>query len=324
MAGLRGNTAWLMYQKQTAKGTPASVAKATTIKSPYSGGSISPTREFDQLAETDANRDQGVSYVKIGGVSGNPEVYVRDSSIGAFLFYVLGADAVTGTTNFTHTITPAQSIPYVTFWSDLSDTLFERHQDCFVSSLEIKTSAGAPLTAQANILGLQSTRLTSDPSTTEAIPLQSGYVYNFNNANVTLAGGATALISSMDLTIDNNVTVQQTDNFLPYDVVVGQRQVSLSFDMIFENLTEYNKFHYGTESGTAISNTIYTTSASFEFANGTNNNIALTLPTIAYEEFPIAPDVSGAPVTASVRAVGQRPTSGSIITAVVKNQVATY
>lgn len=324
MAGLRGNTAWLMYQKQTAKGTPASVAKTTTIKSPYTGGSISPTREFDQLAETDANRDQGVSYVKIGGVSGNPEVYVRDSSLGAFLFYVLGADAVTGATNFTHTITPAQSVPYVTFWSDLSDTLWEQHQDCFVSSLEIKSAAGTPLTAQANILGLQSKRLTTDPSTTEVIPLQNGYVYNFNNATITLGGGATALISSMDLTIDNNVTVQQTDNFLPYDVVVGQRQVSLSFDMIFENLVEYNKFHYGGEAGTTVSPSIYTTSASFEFTNGANNSVAFTLPTLAYEEFPIAPDVSGAPVTASVRAVAQRPTSGSIMTAVVKNQTASY
>lgn len=324
MAGLRGNTAWLMYQKQTVKGTPATVSKTTTIKSPYAGGAIAPTREFDQLAETDANRDQGVSFVKTGGVSGNPEVYVRDASIGAFLFYVLGADAVTGSSNYVHTITPAQSIPYITFWNGLSETLYERHQDCFVSSLELKTGPGQPLTAQANILGLKTERLTSDPSTSEAIPLQSGYVYNYNNCTVTLAGGATALVSSMDLTIDNNVTVQQTDGFLPYDVVVGQRQISLSFDLIFETLTEYNKFHYATEGGTTISNQIYTTSADFQFDNGTNNQVKLTLPTIAYEEFPVSPDPSGAPIVASVRAVGQRPTSGSIITAVVKNQVATY
>jgi hypothetical protein len=324
MAGLRGNTAWLMYQKQSVKGTAAAVAKATTIKSPYSGGSISPTREFDQLAETDANRDQGVSYVKIGGVSGNPEVYVRDASIGAFLFYVLGADAVTGATNYTHTITPAQSIPYVTFWNGLSETLYEQFKDCFVSSLEIKATAGSPLTATANILGREATRLTTDPSLTEAIPLQSGYVYNYNNGTVTLAGGATALISSMDLTIDNNVTIQQTDNFIPYDVVVGQRQVSVSFDLIFETLAEYNKFHYGAEGGTSVSNTIYTTSADFQFDNGANNQVKLTLPTIAYEQFPVSPDPSGAPIVASIRAVGQRPTSGSIITALVKNQVASY
>jgi hypothetical protein len=324
MAGLRGNTAWLMYQKQTVKGTPATVEAAKAFKSPYVGGAIAPTREFDQLAETDANRDQGVSFVKTGGVSGNPEVYVRDASIGAFLFYVLGADAVTGATNFTHTITAAQSIPYVTFWNDLSDTLFERHQDCFLSSLEIKTSAGQPLVAQANIMGLKSTRLTSDPSTSPVISLQNGYVYNYNNATVTLAGGATALVSSMDLTIDNNVTVQQTDDFLPYDVVVGQRQISLSFDIIFETLAEYNKFHYGAEGGTEISNQIYTTSADFQFDNGANNQVKLTLPTIAYEQFPVSPDASGAPITASVRAIGQRPTSGSIITAVVKNQVASY
>src|SRR5689334_17580796 len=116
MAGLRGNTAWLMFAKQTVKGTPATPATTTTYKLPFVDGSIGPTREIDQLAETDASRDQGISYTKTGGVDGTPSVYVRDASIGGLLTYALGADAASGTTNFTHTITPANTIPYVTFW----------------------------------------------------------------------------------------------------------------------------------------------------------------------------------------------------------------
>jgi hypothetical protein len=325
MAGLRGNTAWLMFQKQTAKGAPAVPTATNAYKVPFSGGNVSPVRTIDQLAETDASRDQGVSFVRTGGVEGTPECYVRDASIGALLFYALGADAVTGTTpNFVHTQTPANNIPYVTFWRNIADTLYEQYQDCKVSSLTIRAGAGDPLTAAVAINGLQSTRLTSDPSVTPAIPLANSYVYNYNDATVQLAGGATAVVSSFELTIDNNVSRQQTDDFVPYDTVAGQRQVSLSFDLIFETLDEYNKFHYASNVGTTVGRQIYTTSADFQFDNGVNNQVKFTLPTIAYQEFPVEPNTGGDPITASVRAVAQRPASGAIITSTVKNQVAAY
>lgn len=330
MAGIRGNTAWLMFQKQAAKATVPTVAlpgptAAGAYKVPFSGGGISPVHTIDNLAETDASRDAGISFVRSGGVEGSPECYVRDAPIGALLFYVLGADVVTGTTpNFVHTLTPANSIPYVTFWRDIGDVLFEQFSDCFVSSLTVRAGAGDPLTAVLSVNGLASTRLTADPSTAAVVPLQAGYVYNYNDATVTLAGGATALVSNFEVTIDNNVTRQQTDNFVPYDVVIGQRAVSLSFDLIFETLTEYNKFHYGSSTGTVQSKTLYTTSADFQFDNGANNQIKFTLPTIAYQEMPVDPNVNGDPITTTIRAVAQRPASGSIITAAVKNQAATY
>jgi len=324
MAGIRGNTAWLMAAKQTAKGTPATVATATTYKNAFTGGNIGPVRQIDNLSETDANRDRGVSYVVASGVEGSPEFYVRDASIGAYLFWALGADAVTGTMpNFTHTLTPANTLPYVTFWRDIGDTLFEQYADCKVSTLTISAEAGAPLTATAGIQGLQSTRLTTDPSTTPAIALQSSQVYNFNNATVTLSGGATALVRSFELTIENNITRQQTDDVIPLDVVEGVREVTLSFDLIFSTLNEYNSFHYGSSAGTAISANVYTTSAVFDFSLGANNDIAFNLPSIAYEEFPVEPNAGGDPVVSSIRASAQRGGS-PVVTATVKNQIATY
>lgn len=323
MAGLRGNTAWLMFAKQTAKGTPATPAVANTFKVPFTGGSINPTREIDQLAETDSSRNVGISFTKTGGVDGTPECYVRDASVGALLFYALGADAVTGTTNFVHTITPANTIPYVTFWRDIADTLFEQYSDCKISNLTISTTAGSPLTAAVTVNGLASTRLTADPSLSPVIPLASSYVYNYNDATVQLGGGATALVGSFELAIENNVTRQQTDAFVPYDNIAGQLEVSLSFDLIFETLDEYNKFHYGSISGTTQSSSIYTTSADFQFDNGANNQVKFTLPSIAYQEFPVDPNTGGDPIVVSVRAIAQRGAS-PVLTAVVKNQIARY
>jgi hypothetical protein len=318
-----------MLQKQTAKGTAAAVAAPAAAvpgayKSPFSGGNIGPVREMDNLSETDASRDRGVSYVSASGVEGSPELYVRDASIGQLLHGALGADAPTGTSpNFTHVITPANSLPYFTAWRAIADTLWEQYRDCKIGSLTITAEAGAPLTATVGIQGLQTTRLTADPSVTPPIALQSGSVYNFNEAAVTLGGGATALVRSFELTIENNLTRQQTDDVIPYDVVEGTREVSLGFDLIFESLDEYNKFHYGGAAGTAISSSVFTTSAVFTFNKGVNNEISFNLPSIAYEEFPVEPDPGGDPIVASVRAVAQRGGS-PVITATVKNQAAVY
>lgn len=343
MAGLRGNTAWLLAQKQSAKGTlatpaapvPDTVPGATAgaWKMPFSGGNIGPVRETDQLSETDSSRDVGVTYVSASGVEGSPEFYVRDGSIAFWLQAVLGSLATgarspaspTTPYNFTHTITPGATLPYLSVWRNVSDTLWESYRDCKVGSLSISAEAGGVLSATAGIQGVLPTRLTADPSA--SVALDNSPVYQFSDRPsagvVTLGGGATALVRSFELTIENNLQRQQTDAITPYDVYEGQREVSLGFDLIFESLDEYNKFHYGGSAGTAISNSIYTTSAVFTFEKGTNNSIAFNLPSIAYQEFPIEPNPGGDPIVASIRAVSQRGGS-PVLTATVKNQFGAY
>jgi hypothetical protein len=324
MAGLRGNQAWLLAQKQTVKGTAAVPALTSAYKMPFTGGNIAPTRETDRLTETDASRDAGQTYIASSGVEGTPEFYVRDAAAAFWLYAVLGAVATTGAgPNYTHTLTPANTLPYITVWRDLSDTLYEEFRDCKVGSLSVSAEAGAPLTMSAGIQGLQATRLTAAPDTATPVPLQSGTVYNYNDATVTLGGGATALVRSFDLSIENNLSRQQTDNVVPYDVVEGMREVSLGFDLIFETLDEYNKFHYGGAAGTSIASTVYQTDALFTFSLGANNSIAFNLPRIVYEEFDVAPDPGGDPIVVPVRAVAQRGGT-PILTATVKNQVVSY
>lgn len=327
MAGLRGNIGWVMAQRQTAQGTLATVAlpgvALGAYKSALAGGGMSIARNIGQLAETDSSRDQGVSFVSGVSTTGSPEIYVRDDSLGLWLLATLGADAAAGTTNFTHTMTPSNALPYMSVWRDVADTLWEAYVDCKVSTLVVAATAGNPLTATATLTGRTATRLTADPSTTASIPMSNGYAYNYNDATVTLGGGATALVSGMTLTINNNITAQQTDDVITYDVVEGQRTVELDFDLIFATLDEYNKFHFGGISNTAISPTIFTTSADFKFANGVNNSIEFSLPSLAYTDFPVDVNPNGDPISVAVKAIGQRSAS-PIITAIVKNQVAVY
>lgn len=317
MAGLRGNQAYWAWAKQSAKGTPASVG---VHKTPFSGGSIGPTRSVAQLSETDTSRDEGVSYVEVNGLEGSPECYVRDTNIHSLLDLVLGSTVSSGAGPYVHTATPAAALPYVTFWRGVGDTLFERFEDCMVSELTISADAGGPLTASLSVMGLNTTRLTSD--VWSAVPLASAGVYNYNEATVTAHGGATALISNFELTISNNVSTQQTDSITPYDVVPGQRSVTVGYDMIFETLAAYNEFNYGGTSGTTQGSAITTTALNFAFAKGAGA-IEFDIPNAAVEEFPVEPDPGGDPIVASVRTRAQRVTGTPLITTEVTNAKAT-
>lgn len=324
MAGLSGKSAWIAYAKQTGKGT---IATAPTFKSPFSGGNITPVRETDRLTETDSSRDQSAAYVVTSGVEGSPEMYVRAKTIGFWLASALGNVTTTGSTNFTHTITPGNALPWITVWKNVGGPtgLFEAYQDCQVGSISISAEAGAPLAATVGIQGLIPSRLTVDPTTAPALAIDADPVFNFNNAAVTLGGGATRLIRSFELTVENNVERQQTDDIVPFDLNAGQREISLGFDMLFQDLTEYNKFHYGGASGTTESPDIFTTSATFTFTLDANTEVSFTLPSIAYEEFPIEPSPGGDPIVSSVRAVAQKATGvPNLLTAVVKNSQTSY
>lgn len=321
MGGILGNQASLAIAQQVAKGTPNTTY---TDRVPFTGGSIAPTRAVDNLAETDANRDQGVSYVTNMGVEGTPEFYVRDEQIHHFLeaaFGSLASDA--GPTDFTHTITPANALPYYTVYREIGGTLFEQFDDCMANELTISADAGSPLTASLSLLGLKATRLAAQPAAVASLDLADGTVYNYGQVTVSLGGAGTKLVSSFELTLTNNTSQQQTDDISFYDNVPGQRELTVGFQLVFESLAQYNLFHYGGTAGTVQSETLATTSLDFEFNQGADNQVKFTIPNAAYEEFPVDPDPSGAPIVVDVRARAQRDPVEPVCTAVVKNQLAT-
>lgn len=424
MAGARGNQASFGLAKQSVKGLPVS---ALTDRLPFSGGNIQPSRNVDNLSETDANRDQGVAFLQSFGVEGSPEVYARDSNMHHIIESVLGTIGTAGAGPYTHTLTPANALPYYTMYREIGGVLFEYFRDCKVSELVVSADAGQPLTAALTVVGRDSTRLTAAPTNvtevqslvTSGVPtggtirlgfngvyttipfnetaaniqtalnalssvtgpggsftvtggplptavqitaatgfanrqipqieadgylltggtnpaatvttttqgasalptLAASSVYNFNEALVTLGGAVTALVSSFELTISNNVTPQQTDDARPYDVVEGLREVNLGFRVLFEDAQQYSLFHYGSTAGTEQSNQLPTTSANFRFVKGSQNQIMFDLPSLAYTEFPVEPDPGGDPVAIDVRAVALRGGS-PVVTGTVLNNVS--
>jgi hypothetical protein len=321
MAGLRGNQAFFVVAKQSGKGAEPTKWEDTYL---FTDGNIAPSRQTDQLSETDSNRNAGDFFVTQTGSEGSPSAYVRTASIHHLLEYALGTAAHEGSEEkFTHKVSSAASLPYVTLGKGQGATLFEQFNDCKVDELSLNWSTGQPGTVGMSVMGRSAVRKTSNwaaelapPATSTLPPL------NFNKATVKIGGAETRLVSSFELTISNNLTVQQTDDSVPFDIVEGPLAVTLGFDFIVEDLKEYNKFHYGGEAGTTQSADIFTTeNLTFEFAgHNSDNNLKLVIPKTAYTEFPVEPDAGGAPVTAAVRGAAQRHSEG-FVQATVKNEV---
>jgi hypothetical protein len=323
MAGLPSNNAWLAVTKQAAKGTPPATAQ---YKMPFTSGSAAPERVIDHLAETDNNVDQGIAYVSRFGAAGNPGVYARVPEAGLLLLGSHGTDTPSGAGPYLHVLTLASALPYLTFWRMQGGVIWERLNDCQISSQTIKCGAGEPLVIESNFIGRDGLRLAADPAA--AVNFSTNAPLSFNDATVTVgSAGAVSTVSSFELTIDNALTQQQTDAAIVYDLArSGPRTISLSYDMIFENKDDYTAFHTGTTTGTTQSTTVYKSpSTIFNFAFDATNAIKFDLgANFAWEEFPLEPDSSGAPLVVAVRGTMQRPASGSGLTTTVTNSVATY
>lgn len=320
MAGIRGNQAYLVAAKQSGKGSEPTKWQHKTF---FSGGSIAPTKATEQLSETDDTRNAGDFYVTQTSFEGTPEFYARDQIIHHWLEYVLGSAEHTGAGPYVHTIKPAATIPYVTFGRMIGATLYEQFNDGKVSELTVSAGTASPLTASASIVGRGAKRLTAEWTSELAPPAAASNVpFNYNNALVKIGGAETRLVSSFEATFSNNAAVQQTDDSVPYDVVEGLFATTMGFDLIFDSLVEYNKFHYGGEAGTEQKPELPSTSFSFEFNLGANSKLLFTFPKVIYQEFPVDPNPGGDPIVVSVRGAAQRHAEG-FVTATVTNSVAT-
>lgn len=323
MAGYAGNNAWLAHGKQTTAGTPAATLRA---KQPLTGGTVAPERVVERLQETDASRLVGSAYLSRGGAAGTPSFYCRANPLPDLLEGVLGTatyDAV-GTGSplvYTHVFTPGTTLPRFTFVRMIGNALFEIFPDSFINSLTIRGEAGQPLTVEANIVGLSSTISVAEPASTTALVIESGVPLFFHEGTISLSGVTgtpMSKIRSVEFTVENNFTQQQTDDVALLDAVPGTQNFSVGFELIFDSLTEYQAFHYG--AGTTQRGDLYTTTATFQFdKTAPVRQLKLDFTNLAYEEFPVEPDAGGAPIVVAVRGALNRPASGSSVTATVKN-----
>lgn len=112
MAGVSSRIGTFGLAAQSAKG---SAAASPTSSFFFAGSpSLSPVKETARYTMTDSGRDLQGSFTSAYRVEGDVPLYLHPQNIGILFYGALGANADTGTTNYTHTITPADDLPYMT------------------------------------------------------------------------------------------------------------------------------------------------------------------------------------------------------------------
>ena len=234
--------------KQTAKGTAAAAA---AFRMRVAGaGSPMPNRTVNDLEETGPIRENIRSFVSGVAIEGAPEAHVRLPSLGLLLYLALGSKAVSGVADpWTHTFTPANSLPWFTMWRAVGDLLFERLVDCKITQLTLTSEAGQPVRVAFTVSGLRAESIAEATFDTEAgvADLDDGApLMHYDGAGKFLVeAAAVSSIERIVLGINNNAGLQQGDSLEGYDVNEGLRQVTVETTQVIEDVSAYNRFHYG-------------------------------------------------------------------------------
>lgn len=314
------NVFQLGFALQSAKGAAASAPQYLVD---VTDADLGPNFEIEEREETGLGRDVGDNYIKVLSAEGSASIICRPKTSALFLYGVLGAKAVTGAADpYTHTLTPAADQPWFTVWRTLGGSIHEKFVDCKITNMEFEWEAGGDLTCSMDIMGLNFTRLASMDAGgvyEQGQPLRvPGMEYLLETvANDAITGGS--------LTIDAAQEGLQTTGVTYAYLEPSKREITASYDEVYQAVSRYAKVVYGGAAGTTPSTTIYEGAVQFTFGNYTTGPaLRFAIPRFQFSEIEATPDSGGDPLITPVSGKAARPVSGSIITATVLNSIATY
>lgn len=311
--------------KQTAKGTAAT--------NPTFGHGVTDgvvlSLEIAQDAEEQTSAARASKAVNRTSVVPGMDFTGRahPKSVGLYTFGALGAVATTGAGPYTHTITLADALPYLSGFGRLGSNIY-RVQDLKVDSLGFSWNADEALSMAVKGMGTTvNYAATFTPTTDESIGTDAKYFRASSGTfklDVKTATPATAPITAGEITISNNLsTIQASGSISPSDVFEGRTDIECSFDVVVEDLTDWRAIATGSTTGTTATDAPLYGSFEINFTNGTDA-LKFTATKVAFLcDFPSA-DPAGGPVTLTFAGIVVRPDSGSLLTVALTNSQASY
>lgn len=325
--GVQKRIAFAGFAKQTGKGAPAAspVYGLGTL-----GGSIlllPVDQEPDQITYSG---DQRISPDE-NRLAINPGIGLRTRayprSIGLFLFGALGAIATTGVTDYTHTITPAASLPYLTGWTKLGLSERAKVSDLKVDSLALSWSERSPLEVEATFAGITAALGEGAWTPTNDESGQSKFVPPGGSFKVDAASGTPveAKITGGRVSIANNlIGIPLSKSLYPDDVYEGEQVLETTLTLMPDDFAEWRKAVTGTAGGLTPSNVPIFGSFEVVFTISATVELKLAATKVAFlPDFPEA-DAAGGPVEIELPGRIKQPAAGNAFTATLKNQTASY
>lgn len=318
--------------KQASKGTGATSPAAFghgIISGKVFNGELTQDYEDQTLNGGAYDRfSPAVNRIKyLPGASFKTRAWIR--SLGLYLIGAIGATVDTGAGPYTHTITPAQTLNYLTFFSRLGSAEYEKLVDCVVNSLTISWEEQSPLELDVELMGITPTfgaggawTATADESVaTYLSPI--GGTLQLDVGSATVAAGQ---IKAFSVTISNNLDpVWLSSKIVPDDLMPAEQTVEGTITLVPNDMTDFRKAITGTGAGTAVQSTPVYGSFSELVQLDANNQLTLSSLRSAFMvEFPDGDPAGGkTEIECAFKVI--RPTDASSpFTAVLKNQTPSY
>lgn len=336
--GFQSQTGHVGLRTQAIKGTyadPGAVAPNQGVFLRTRSGAMGGNRDL-LIPDPEIGGNRDIPGAALGPISfsGEYDFYGRMESLATLLYGALGTKAApTGTapTGFTHTITPGDSIPWLSVEERISNTYETfKYTDAKVNTLHLEADANGYLMGTAGLIALTQglTTATVDGSKrTDTSPLLVG-------TNIVVQwNGATLPAKSFSLDINNNL---EDDDFrlgslFLGDLVEKRREVTFGVTIRPNDAALWKTAMWGAPGATVpggqpLVDDALITITSYEdipLATGIKYVATFTIPAAIISPFGLDP--SGDDVLEhdlEIRAVRPNPAT-PIITAAVKNSYAT-
>ena len=343
--GFNSQSGTLGFKTQAAAGTyldPGAVAPNQGVFVRYTSGSFEVNREL-MIPDPEIGGNRDIPDANLGPVSftGSFDMYLRSESLATLLRGVCGASTTSGSalTGYTHTITPANTLPWVSveenIGSDVAAEAWEtfRYTDAKINTFHMECDANSYLTGSADLIAItqlaDTTPTAAGVRRTDTSPLLVG-----TNITVTY-NGLTLPAKSFSLDINNNI---EDDDFRLGSLFLGglvekRREMTMGLTIRPEDSVLWKSAVYGSAGasapvgGAASKQQTVITISSYEDIPGANAGVkyqtVVTVPKAAIVPFNTGP--SGDDVLENeleLRAL--RPDPGvALATFAVRNSFAT-
>lgn len=331
------------FRTQGAKGSyadPGAVAPNQGVFVKLQSGSLGGNRDL-MIPDPEIGGSRDIPDAALGPISfaGEYSMYLRPESAAFFMKSALGSAASAGAaaSGYTHTITPADTLPWVSVEENIggTTTAYEnfRYTDAKVNTFHMEADAGGYLTGTAGLLAL--TQLADTTPTALGVqrwdesPLLVG-----TNILVTY-NGLTLPAKSFSFDVNNNI---EDDDFRLGSLTLGdaiekRRDVTMGVTIRPQDSALWKQAVYGLSSasapvgGGAVKNQVVITITSYEdipgATAGIKYTITITVPKAALVPFNLDPSGDDA-IEHDIEIRALRPLiATAILTATVKNSYAT-
>lgn len=249
----------------------------------------------------------------------------HSKSCGLYFFGALGAVSTSGSGTYTHTITPASTLPYLTTFGQMGGTNY-KVSNARVADLSVSFEENGPLTLAVSGMGtaVAVSGVTFTGTTDDTYASYFTAVGGTFTLDVDSSTPVTAKIRTGEVSIANNLdAVMIAGSITPDDVFNARREVSCSFEVVPDDLNDWRSILTGSAAGTTVSGSPVYGSFSIAFSNGTDT-LTIAATRVAFTtEFPSA-SASGGPVSLSLAGIVLKPSASNELTVTLVNGQATY